>query len=281
MKGGHRVGLLCVAASLIVGLAPALALAEGPPMSALNPHAPAPQGFIGPTLEGPWRFRLAVNTWLTNVVEIGVQAGGASADGTEDLRWVLNHLKWLFPIDGEVRKGSFGIFAHSLSLKLAGQIETRLARVEWNDTMALNDVGLSYELGRWALGDAPRAPELTVEPFAAARLIYQPAEVTLTRLGVSATKDLSTYVPIVGLRLFWDLTEHWNLRFEGDYGGFGVDDNHQTWQAVGLLGYRFPLLGVHWNTQVGYRAMRLFDLRRGADITLDMRGANIVFSAEF
>lgn len=106
-----------------------------------------------------------------------------------------------------------------------------------------------------------------------------PLTIDLGRLG--AAGDLSSTVPTVGLRTHWDLTEHWNLRVEGDYGGFGVDDNHQTWQAVGLIGYRLPGFGAHWNLQVGYRAMRWMDLRRKADVIMDLRGAVVVASVEF
>jgi hypothetical protein len=112
------------------------------------------------------------------------------------------------------------------------------------------------------------------------RLSKQPVEITLR--GRKIDDDFSSYVPIIGLRNTWDLTEHWNLKFEGDYGGFGVDDNEQTWQAVGLLGYRWAGCGVHWNLQAGYRAMRLFKLDKpDATFTQDLRGPNIVLSAEF
>ena len=94
--------------------------------------------------------------------------------------------------------------------------------------------------------------------------------------------SLTNYVPDLGVRTFWDLTESWNLEIEGDYGGFGVDDNRQTWQALALAGYRWPGWGVHWNIQAGYRAMRLFDLRKSStEIKLDCRGPNVVLSMEF
>jgi len=105
---------------------------------------------------------------------------------------LLRHLVYYVPIDPEVRKGSFGVYFHSLFLGLSGKTE------------------------------------------------------------------------LIGpLQLEWD-------------------DNHQTWQAVGLVGYRWKGWGVHWNLQVGYRAMRLFDLRRGrVDTLMDARGADIVVGVEF
>jgi len=92
----------------------------------------------------------------------------------------------------------------------------------------------------------------------------------------------ASQVPVVGMRTFVDLTKHWNLEFIGDYGGWGVDDNHQTWKGAAYLGYRWPGWGVHWNLQVGYRAIRLFEMRQAAtDISLDARGANSTFGVEF
>jgi hypothetical protein len=87
---------------------------------------------------------------------------------------------------------------------------------------------------------------------------------------------------VIGLRTFWDLTEHWNLRIDGDYGGFGVDDNHETWNLRGLIGYRFRGWGVGWNIQAGYRRMRLMDLRKdGVDLKVDVYGPIGLFAIEF
>ena len=245
--------------------------------------APAARGFNLPTLEGDWRFRLALNGWIPDSIPITVDAGKKSGSKTLDIGFILDHLGYALPFDGEARKGTFGIYLHTLTFKLVGSVDTRVAMIKYNDAGSLMDVGLSYELGRWDLGREAGVPVLTVEPFAGARLLYDPVDINLTRVGRSATTDTFTnYVPDIGVRTFWELTQHWNLHVEGDYGGFGVDDNHQTWQAVGLVGYRWPGWGVHWNLEVGYRAMRLFDLRKkDAEIQLDGRGPNVVLSMEF
>ena len=280
MKAECRWWLLSGAVLLMAGLAPAAALAEEPPMSALNPNAHAPLGFIGPTFDGDWRFRIAINGWAPNVIQFNAKTDSRSGYLDEDLGWLLRNLKYYVPVDFEVRKGSFGAFFHTLFLGLNGKTDV-IGPIElaWNSSIYLFDIGLSYELGRWRLGEGSSGPEITLEPFAEARVIYGPVDISI--LGRSPEGDLSSAVPVVGLRAFIDLNEHWNLQFQGDYGGFGVDDNHQTWQAVGLIGYRWPGWGAHWNLQVGYRAMRLFDLRSAADITFDARGAVVVFGVEF
>ncbi len=283
-RGWQLVG---AALSVLVGFAPVVALAEPGPtgkpgMSALNPNAPAPQGFIGPTLEGDWRFRIALNGWAPTTIEvIATTPGGGGGDLEEDLGWLLDNLKYYVPFDFETRKGSFGVFFHTLFMGLDGQEEI-LGPIEldWNLALFVFDVGLSYELGRWKLWDQPKAPELTLEPYFEARIVHLP--VSLSVLGIPIDEDLSSQVPVLGMRAFIDLTEHWNLEFIGDYGGFGVDDNHQTYQGAALVGYRWKGWGAHWNFQVGYRAMRLFEMRQDAtDISMDARGPDIVFGVQF
>lgn len=279
MKARYTSWLLSGAALLLAGLAPAAALAEETTMSELNPNAHAPRGFIAPTFDGDWRFRIAINGWAPDVIHIEAKAGARSGYLDKDLKWLLKNLELLVPVDFEVRKGSFGAFFHTVFMELGGDTELiGPLELDWNDSIYLFDIGLSYELGRWRLAEGSRAPELTLEPFAQARVIYGPLDVSIRR---SKAGDLSSAVPVVGLRAFIDLDEHWNLQFQGDYGGFGVDDNHRTWQAVGLIGYRWPAWGAHWNLQVGYRAMQLFDLREAAEILMSARGANIVFGVEF
>ena len=196
---------------------------------------------MAPTLEGPWRTTIALSAWAPTTLTFDVNGEKVN----KGLSWLLDKLDWEIPIEGEVRKGSFGAYAHLLGA---------------------------------------RAPSLTVEPFTGARLFYDPVDIDidLGPLGDSTTVDLSNYVPVIGLRTFWDLTEHWNLRIDGDYGGFGVDDNHETWNLRGLIGYRFRGWGVGWNIQAGYRRMRLMDLRKdGVDLKIDVYGPIGLFAIEF
>jgi len=245
------------------------------PVSALS-------GFMAPTLEGPWRSRIALNGWMPTTLKITVDTESDSGSVTEDLDWLLNHLDYIIPISGEVRKGSFGAYANLLAFKLTGTLDAGPARLDWNDHGFLLDVGLSYQLGHWPLGTGARAPSLTVEPFAGVWLLYDPVDIEVNPGPESTTVDLSNYVPVIGLRTFWDLTEHWNLRIEGDYGGFGLDDNHETYNLLGLIGYRFRGWGVGWNIQAGYRALRLLDLKKNnADLKVDANGPMVALAIEF
>ena len=286
---------------LVVGLVPAAGSADDPaaagevaipvsneapqppdeapqPLSPLHPRAGTIDGFYAPTLKGDWRGRISVNAWLINEIDIFIDDEHINLG----LGWLITNLEYIFPVDVEVRKGSFGVFAHTLFWELKGgeQILGGLASANWNDKGYWIDTGLSYELASWKLTDEPGGPAVTLEPFAAARLVRDPVEVTLPISGTKIT-GFNSVSPIIGLRTFWDLDEHWNLRVEGDYGGFGVDDNRRTWQAVGLIGYRWRGWGTSWNLQVGYRATTLFKLEvPGGTVRQEARGPNIVFSVE-
>jgi hypothetical protein len=255
---------------------------EAHPLSPLFPRAGSWDGFVAPTFAGDWRARIALNAWLPNELPVTIKEGGRQEDVTLTLSFLLNNLKYYYPVDVEIRKGSFGVFAHTLFWKLANgeKILGGRASANWNDKGYWIDTGLSYELASWKLTDEPGGPAVTLEPFAAARLVRDPVEVTLPITGTTI-KGFNSVVPIIGLRTFWDLDEHWNLRVEGDYGGFGVDDNRRTWQAVGLIGYRWRGWGTSWNLQVGYRATTLFKLNvPGGTVRQEARGTNIVFSVE-
>ena len=269
-------------AFLLVVLMGSAAMAEpGPAVSALNPNRPAPDGLASPTLAGDWRFRVAINGWMPNTILIDARSAAGGGTIEEDLGWLLDSLKYYVPIDLEVRKGSFGFFFHTLALGLKNDADIiGPIRLDWNVDIQQFDVGLSYEVGRWRLWDEPMAPELTLEPYLEARIIHMPMDITIA--GAASSETLSSQVPVVGARVTVDLNEHWNLEFIGDYGGWGVDDNHQTWQGAAYLGYRWPGWGAHWNLQVGYRAMGLFEMRQTTtDISMDARGANVTFGVEF
>ena len=56
----------------------------------------------------------------------------------------------------------------------------------------------------------------------------------------------------------------------------------QTWQVLGLVGYRWPAWGGHFNLQAGYRAIRVFDFsKNGFYATEDVNGPNVIFGFDF
>jgi hypothetical protein len=236
-------------------------------------------GFQLPNLSGPFRWRVALDGWLPTNLDVTVN--GNSITLTDE--FILSYrLKYIFPMDGEVRKGSLGFYVHTQLFRFKGTASKGPLTLNYEDSGSLTDVGLSYEVARWAFGEGVHAKTLTLEPTFAGRLLHQPVDVQLATLPFGTTIDASSYVPVIGLRLFSDLGEHWNLHFLGDYGGFGVGGNHQVWQGVGLLGYRWGGWGLGWNLQAGYRGQGLLDLKRNGNTLKEVAyGPNVVLSAEF
>jgi hypothetical protein len=279
-----RRGCLGAAAFLLMaGVAPAALAEPGPAVSALNPNRPAPDGFLAPTLAGDWRFRIAAAPWMPNVAEITASTAAGGGSVRNDLAWLLKSMYFYLPLDFEVRKGNFGLLYKNFLIFLQPNEPVEIIgpiTLDFDMKLMMFDVGITYDVGRWRLWDSPNAFELTLEPYFGVRIIHIPIDITV--LGSSVDEDLGSQVPVLGLRAFIDLTKSWNLEFIGDYGGWGVDNNHQTWQGAAYLGYRWPGLGAHWNLQAGYRAMRFFEMRQEAtDIALDVRGAQITFGVEF
>ena len=294
MRARFKRRLLFGAAALAVAVNfdPGHALAEAPPddgwaASALNPSRPAPDGFLSPTLEGDWRFRIAANIWAPNVINIDVKTARGDGGLNENLKWLLKSMSYYVPVDFETRKGSFGVYLHTLFLGLNG--DTQLLEgshllgpieLDWHVPLFLIDAGVSYELGRFRLWNSAKAPELTIEPTFGVRVVHLPASISVADREITA--DLNSQVPVVGLRTVIDFSEHWNLELAGDYGGWGADNNRQTWQGVALIGYRLPGWGAHWNFQAGYRAMRLFRYQRGdVEIGMRARGFDFILGVEF
>ena len=281
-----RRGCLGAAAFLLMaGVVPAALAEPGPAVSALNPNRPAPDGFLAPTLEGDWHLRIAVSPWLPNVAEVEASTASGGDSVRKDLVWLLKAMYFYLPLDFEVRKGRFGLLYKNFLVFLNPDDPVEVIgpiTMDLDLKLMMFDVAITYDVGRWRLWDSPKAFELTLEPYFGVRIIHLPIDIALYPSDIEVAENLSSQVPVLGLRAFIDLTKHWNLEFIGDYGGWGVDNNHQTWQGAAYLGYRWPGWGAHWNLQVGYRAMRLFEMRQAVtDISMDVRGAQITFGVEF
>ena len=266
--------VFAVVAFLLISFTPS-ALAE----VAVHP-VPNPDGFMSPTLEGPWRTNISLSAWAPSRVRFQTDNGESKETVNKNLGWLLDVIDYEIPIEVEVRKGSFGAYAHLLAFKISDTIHSGHLSLEYDDAGYLLDAGISYELGHWALGSEAT---LTLEPFAGIRYLYDPVDVTIRYESLKAdrTIKLTNTVPVFGMRAFVDITEQWNLRFDGDYGGFGVEDNYETWNLRGLAGYRFRGWGVGWNIQAGYRSMRAMGFQTNAgDVRIDIHGPIALFTVE-
>ena len=148
---------------------------------------------------------------------------------------------------------------------------------------------MSYELGRWHLGKKPDSPAVTVEPFVGARWLIDEIKIKISPGGPfhpgkrTFNPDIDFIGPVVGLRTFWDITEHWNLRAEGDYGGFDTDHLKETWNILGRVGYRFKprkSKNLTINFFAGYRYLYA-RYKKVAELEIAVKGPLIGVAFEF
>jgi len=267
----------------------ALVLAASP-LLAGTARAQAPDAtaeWWRPTTEGPWRFTVAGWGWLPEI-DLDVELGHQDVTLPIDLGTIIDDLQYGAMLDFEVRKGKFGAYATPIfvGLKDSEQVQGPLQthKVTVDDVAYLTDFGLSYEVGRWQLWDRSNwivpSLALTVEPFVGARWLIDDIKVKL-KPGRTFTTDVDFIAPVLGLGTFWELTDRLKLRLEGDYGGFGVDDLKQTYNALGAVGWRFKSRQDHAiYVFAGYRYLYVH-YEKVADLKVTIKGPLVGLAFEF
>jgi hypothetical protein len=221
----------------------------------------------------PWRFAINIWGWLPSA-PAKIDQGPISEELPEDLGKILDSLQWGAFLDLEARKGPFGVYATPIIIGLddTEHVEGPIQRheIDISEEVLLMDFGLSYQFGPWDFGSGADAPQVALEPFVGARWLYDDLGIDLDP-GPSNDIDVHFIAPVVGLNMFWDLTEHWVLRFSGDYGGFDVDHLKYTFNLLGVVGYRFDLGGVDTHVFAGGRYLYI-DYEKTASLEVAIRG---------
>jgi hypothetical protein len=274
-----------ILSALLLAASPLLA---GTARAEASDATPAP--CCRPTTEGPWRFTFAGYGWLPDApAEIKLNHGDATLP--EDLGTIIDDLQFGAMADLELRKGSFGAYFAPIVVVLDDSevIPVLNRRVTVSEDVYLMDFGLSYELGRWQLWNHDDwilpSPKLAVELTAGGRALIDDIKVKIERGQIESGRtfepEISFVAPVVGLSAFWDLTDRLNLRMDGDYGGFNVDHLDETYNAMGLVGWRFkPTPNLNINVYAGYRFLHI-DYKKIAEIEVDIKGPFVGLAFEF
>ena len=241
------------------GSASLLALAAGMGGSPAAAQGTAPA-------EAPWELSVTPYLWATALKgDVGV--GRIDADVDASFKDIWDNLNGALMLEGELRKGRFGLISDTIYADLeddAATAEDRL-KVDGTAKMFIQSLAGTYRAGTWRLADTGAGPlAVTADPYAGLRYTYLNAELNgrldLPDLGVSARRtaeqDEHWVDPIVGVRTAWALGERWSLVLAGDVGGVSTSDQYSA-EAFGLVGYRFGLFGENnADLLAGYRVLK-------------------------
>jgi hypothetical protein len=202
-----------------------------------------------------WQFQLVPYAWAL-AADGDVTIRGRKSDLDLSFDDILDELNYGIMLEGEARKGRFGILANILYADLGNSTKTGGVKIDPDVDLFWGTFAGYYRLGPYDLDSAAgeAGPRVIVDPYAGVRYTYLDIDLDISG-GPDVDGDKDWAEPIVGLRTLWELTPRWGLTAAGDVGGFGVGSDF-AWQALGLVSYRFGLFGDD-NARVaaGYRAL--------------------------
>ena len=269
--------ILLTLSFLISALLSATAWAGGT-ASAPDVSASEDTGLFARVETEPWRFRLIPFGWAPSNINFHVKDGPVNEHLNLSLDDLAGAIKGIAELQGEVRKGPIGGFVSMMYLQLNGNTGN-LIKIDANDQVYFWNYGLTYEAGRWNLGDAPGSPSVKVEPFVGGRTLRD--SIRLNTFGRTKNVELEFTVPVAGVKTYWDLDKHWNLALAGDYGGFDVDGVNETWMVTGVVGYRFDIRGHPANVMAGYRTLFIDYEEDGAELDINAHGPIFGLAIDF
>lgn len=229
----------------------ALALAAG--LYGAGPAAPEAAEQL---VSDEWQFQVTPYLWAL-ALDGDVTVKGVESSPSVSFKEIFDNLDYALMVEGEARKGRIGIYANAIYASLSDDDEASGVRLRVDADFVWAGAGGFYRLGPWSLTSEPGSsgPQVVVDPYAGARVTYLSTKLKIRSGGPQGEQDKTWVDPIVGLRTIWQLAPQWSVTALGDIGGFGAGSEF-TWQAAGMVGYRFGLFGDdNARVMAGYRAL--------------------------
>lgn len=280
MNASKLVSTIALSALLLGGAssltlaapAPAAAVAQADANAAPTP-APSPAAAPSPSSSDDSEVRIEPVIWLPTT-NASVTVGDArfnrtlSLNGTVTPGEMLPHMHVSFAGRVEGRDGRWGGFGEifyssdSQSAKIAGVGGTL------NTKMTMGQIAGFYRVNP---GEVPvdlvagvRIAGLSNQlDFSSARFPI------LGNQGFDVTRSHTNLYPIIGARVGFPLAKKLSFQVYGDYGGFGIGNNLQTWRAQGTFGYD---MSTTTRLTLGYTAIG-YSGNHGNDVTTDKYNA--------
>ncbi len=248
----------------------------------LSPSAGSKDEVAGP-LSG-WSVSFTPYGWLT-FLDGSVTVKDRTADLNVNPITVIEHLErmpWFSYL--EARKGPVSFYNDLIYANLGGvssgvksldRIDVTInGSAKLDSTMAIAELGGTYELARWATGESLKDPNVpasftAIDVLAGARYWYQsaalnlavsgavPPDLTPTAGGAIARSGTVDWVdPLAGLRLRHEFEPGRELILIADIGGFGAGSQF-SWNAMAAYRIEFASNnGYTYSGIIGYRALQ-------------------------
>jgi hypothetical protein len=123
-------------------------------------------------------------------------------------------------------------------------------------------------------------PQFSLDALAGGRFWYVSNDLTLRLENVgsrSFKEDFSWFDPLIGARVFYNITDKLSVMGQADLGGFGVGSEF-TWSVLGTVNYVF---NDHWSASIGYKHMSVDYDDDGLVFDVDMSGPVIGVTYRF
>jgi hypothetical protein len=219
----------------------------------------APLIATSPSMDNEWDFRIEPYLWIPSLDgTVGIRGRTTDIDfSLSDLLGSTSNpnesydVKMLFAMQGEARKGRWGIVADAVyvDLDVTGSRPTpRHLSANVDFTELLGNLIATYRVAESSgsfldLYAGARVNSLSLDVNARADLINFPLQPSY-----SASNSETWVDPIIGLRGQWGITEKVFLAGKADIGGFGVSSD-LLWSAQATVGYQFT---DYFSTEIGY-----------------------------
>jgi hypothetical protein len=227
-----------------------------------------------------WSLTVTPYMWASSLNgDAGVK--GLHARINVPFRETLKELQFSAMGAAEFRRGNFGAYVNGEYGKVSS--DKHVARLTLGVGMKsyLLAAGVYYRVYEAQLGGntvfgTPRV--FAIEPMVGARWTRLTTKVSVDGLGTSGSERW--LYPFVGTRLFYDLTNRWNVAVEADIGGFGVGSRLSV-NAQSYLGYRTTVLGLPTTLRAGYRVLHQDYRDRGFQWKVTQHGPIVGASVQF
>lgn len=209
------------------------------------------------TPDGTWRFEIAPYVWATSLNgDVGSRGRSVSVDA--DFADIVHDSDSLLAamLHMEVGRGRWSAFTDVTYGKIGvDDVFTANGFVDTTSTTLWIEGGGAYRfIDEQPLGASDSKSRVTVDGLLGARVSVIGFDLRLKDVGIDVDQTTAWVDPFIGARARFDFGEHWAVQLRGDVGGFGAGSQF-TWQAVGLIGYRFHIGNVPTTFFVGYRAL--------------------------